>query len=221
MRVTGMHDGRTSPGIGHIIRAALRDMADDLFVTAVVNLLWLILTLLIVTAPPAIVALFYVGNRKAHGEVTEVSDFFFALRHYFWPAWRWGLVNVIILLFLWGDVVLTGYLSQSAFARFAQGFYLILLVIWLFLQLYALALMFEQEQPSLRLAWRNAAVMLGQNVGFSLALAAALVLVLLVSTLFFLVIMAAGGILVALIANHAVLNRLQIDFPGNSEFPGK
>ncbi len=208
MGVTGMHDGRTSPGIGSIIRAALRDMADDLFVTAVVNLLWLILTLLIVAAPPAIVALFYVGNRKAHGEVTEVSDFFFALRHYFWPAWRWGLVNVIILLFLWGDVVLTGYLSQSPFARFAQGFYLILLVIWLFLQLYALPLIFEQEQPSLRLAWRNAAVMLGQNVGFSLALAVALAAVLLVSTVFFLVIMAAGGILVALVANHAVLNRL-------------
>lgn len=208
MGVTGMHDGRTSPGIGSIIRAALRDIADDLFVTAVVNLLWLILTLLIVAAPPAIVALFYVGNRKAHGEVTEVSDFFFALRHYFWPAWRWGLVNVIILLFLWGDVVLTGYLSQSPFARFAQGFYLILLVIWLFLQLYALPLIFEQEQPSLRLAWRNAAVMLGQNVGFSLALAVALAAVLLVSTVFFLVIMAAGGILVALVANHAVLNRL-------------
>lgn len=203
-----MDNGRSPTHIGGIIRAALRDTADDLFVTAVVNLLWLILTLLIVTAPPAIVALFYVGNRKAHGEVTEVSDFFFALRHYFWPAWRWGLVNVIILLFLWGDVGLTGYLSQSPFARFAQGFYLIFLIIWLFLQLYALPLLFEQEQPSLRLAWRNAAVMLGQNVGFSLALAVALAAVLLVSTVFFLVIMAAGGILVALVANHAVLNRL-------------
>lgn len=208
MKIAMVDDGRTAPGVGSIVRVALRDVADDLFVTAVVNLIWLILTLLIITAPPAIVALFYVGNRKAHGEVTEVSDFFFALRHYFWPAWRWGLVNVIILLFLWGDVVLTGHLSQSPFARFAQGFYLILLVIWLFLQLYALPFLFEQEQPSLRLAWRNAAVMLGQNVGFSLALAAALVLVLLVSTLFFLVIMAAGGILVALIANHAVLDRL-------------
>lgn len=208
MKIAMVDNGRSPTHIWGMMRAALRDAADDLFVTAVVNLLWLILTLLIVTAPPATVALFYVGNRKAHGEVTEVSDFFFALRHYFGPAWRWGLVNVVILLFLWGDVVLTGYLSQSAFARFAQGFYLILLVIWLFLQLYTLPFLFEQEQPTLRLAWRNAAVMLGQNIGFSLALAVALVAVLLVSTLFFLVIMAAGGILVALIANHAVLNRL-------------
>lgn len=208
MRTTVMEDGRTSPGVGAIIRTTLRDAADDLFVTAVVNLLWLILTVLIVTAPPAAVALFYVGNRKAHGEVTEISDFFFALRRYFGLAWRWGLVTAAVALFLWGDMVLTGRFSQSPLARFAQGFYLTVLVIWLFLQLYALPFLFEQERPSLRLAWRNAAVMLGHNIGFSLALLAAIVLVLLVSTLFFLVIMAAGGILVALIANHAVLNRL-------------
>lgn len=195
-------------GIGSIIRAALRDVADDLFTTAVTHLLWLILTLAIITAPPAAVALFYVANRKAHGEVTDVGDFFFAFRRYFWPAWRWGLANALLVFFLVGDLVLTGRLSQSPTARLVQGLYLVLLLVWLLLQLYALPLLFEQAEPSLRQAWRNAAVMLGKNVGFSLALAVALAVVLLLSILFFLVIMAAGGLIVALIANHAVLNRL-------------
>lgn len=194
-----------------IIRAALRDTADDLFTTAVTHLLWLVLTLPTITAPPAAVALFYVANRKAHGEVTDVGDFFLALRRYFWPAWRWGLANTLIIFFLVGDLVLTGRLSQSPIARLIQGFYLVALIVWLFLQLYALPLLFEQAEPSLRQTWRNAAVMLGKNIGFSLALAAALAIVLLLSTLFFLVVVAAGGLLVALITNHAVLNRLEVE----------
>jgi hypothetical protein len=198
-------------GIVLIVRAALRDAVDDLFTTAVTHLIWLILTLPIITAPPAAVALFYVANRKARGEVTDVGDFFFAFRRYFWPAWRWGAANGLIIFFLVGDLVLTGRLSQSPIARLIQGLYLVLLLVWLFLQLYALPILFEQSEPSLRQAWRNAAVMLGKNVGFSLALAAALAIVLLLSTLFFLVIMAAGGLLVALIANHAVLNRLAVE----------
>jgi hypothetical protein len=197
-------------GIVLIIRAALRDAVDDLFTTAVTHLIWLILTLSVITAPPAAVALFYVANRKAHGEVTDVGDFFSALRRCFWLAWRWGLANALIIFFLWGDFILTGRLSQSPTAQLIQGFYLVLLAIWLFLQLYALPFLFEQADPSLRQAWRNAAVMLGRNLGFSLALAAALALVLVVSALFFLIIMAAGALLVALIANHAVLNRLAV-----------
>lgn len=203
--------GEQRSGIGHIIRASLQDAADDLFTTAVTHLLWLILTLSVITAPAAAVALFYLANRKAHGEVTDVGDFFLALRHYFWTAWRWGLANVLVVFFLVGDLVLTGRLSQSPIARLIQGFYLVLLLVWFFLQLYTLPLLFEQAEPSLRQAWRNAAVMLGKNIGFSLALAAALAIVLLLSTLFFLVVVAAGGLLVALIANHAVLNRLEVE----------
>lgn len=198
-------------GIPTIIRAALNDTADDLFTTAVVHLLWLILTLLVVTAPPATLALFYFSNRKAHGEVTDVGDFFYAFRRYFRTAWRWGLVNGFVVFFLGGDLILTGRLSQSSIAQLIQGFYLALLVVWLFLQLYALPMLFEQTEPSLRQAWRNAAIMLGKNIGFSAALAVALLIVLLVSTFFFLIIMAAGGLLVALIANHAVLNRLSAE----------
>lgn len=208
-------NGRSPGGVGQIVRASLADAADDLFTTAVVHLSWLILTLLLVAAPPATVALFHFAHRKAQGEVTDAGDFFLALRRYFWPAWRWGLASGLVVLFLWGDLVLTGWLSQSPIARWLQGFYLVLLIIWAFLQLYALPFLFEQAEPSLRQAWRNAAMMLGRNVGFSLALAAALVIVLLLSTVFFLVIMAAGGLLVALVANHAVLNRLALEKAAN------
>lgn len=191
-----------------VVRAAWRQTGEDIFTTLVVNLLWLVLCALVVTAPAATVALFYVTNRLAHEEPTDVGDFFLALRRYFGVGMRWGLINLMVLFFLGGDVVLTRRLVQGDWQPWVQGFYAAALLVWLLVQLYALPFLFEQEHPSVRLALRNGMVMLGRNIGFSLALMLLLGVVLVGTTLFFLIIAAAGGILIALIANHAVLNRL-------------
>jgi len=191
-----------------VIRAALRDTWSDLLTTAVCSLLWIVANLLLVTGPPATVALFYVTNRMAHGEFADPRDFLRALRRYFGIGWRWGLVNGVVLLLLVGDVIITGRLSQSDVARLAQGFFLAGLAIWLLLQLYVLPFLLEQETPSVRLALRNGVAMLGGNILFSVTLGVLLVLALLAGTIFFCVAFAAGGVFVALVGNHAVLNRL-------------
>jgi len=191
-----------------VLHAALRDTWDDLFTTAVCNLLWLFFNLVLVTGPPATVALFYYANRLAHGEPTGVGDFLRAVRRYFGVGWRWGLVNGVLLFLLVGDVILTGQLSQSAGARLAQGFFLAGLLAWLLLQLYTLPFLFEQETPSVRLALRNGAAMLGNNLLFSVALGVWLGGILLLGTLLFMLSLAAGSVFLALVGNHAVLNRL-------------
>ncbi len=190
-----------------VLRAALRDTWDDLWSTAVCNLLWLLLNLLFF-GPPATAALFFYANRLAHGESTGVRGFLRAVRRYFGVGWRWGLVNGVILFLLVGDVILTGRLSQSAGARLAQGFFLAALFAWLLLQLYVLPFLFEQETPSVRLALRNGAAMLGGNIFFSVALGVLLSGILLVGTFLFMLSLAAGGVFVALVGNHAVINRL-------------
>lgn len=191
-----------------VVRAALRDTWNDLLTTALCSLLWLLFSLLVVTAPPATLALFYVGNRIAHGEPTDPGDFLRGLGRYFGLGWRWGLLHGCVLFFLAGDVILTGQLSQSSVARLAQGFYLAALGVWLLLQLYVLPFLFEQKSPSVRLALRNGAAMLGGNLLFSVTLALLVAGVLLAGTLLFLISFAAGGVFVALVGNHAVLNRL-------------
>jgi len=195
-------------GAWHIIRVALRDTWNDLLTTALVNLLWLVLTLLVVTAPPATLALFYTANRIAHGEPTDTGDFLRAVPRFFAVGWRWGLLNAAVIFLLVGDVFLTGRLSQSSVARFAQGLYLAALGVWLLLQLYLLPFLFEQEIPRLRLALRNAAVLLGANIPFSLAFALLLLAALLAGATLFLVTLAAGSVFLSLAANHAVLDRL-------------
>jgi positive regulator of sigma E activity len=129
------------------------------------------------------------------------------LRH-FGLGWRWGLVQAIPLFLLVGDVALTGRLGQGPGVRLVQGLYLAGLAVWLLLQLYVLAFLFEQETPSVRLALRNGSLMLGSNLLYSAALGTLLLLVLTAGALFFFVILAAGGIFLALAGNHAVLNRL-------------
>lgn len=191
-----------------VIRAALRQTWADIFTTLVVNFLWFFFNLLIITGPPATLALFYVANRIAHDEPTDPGDFIAALRRYFGVGWRWGALNLFILFFLVGDYILTGRLLQGDTARIVQGFYLLLLVIWSFLQLYLLPLMLEQERPELIQALRNAAVMFGRNLSFSLTLAGLVAAVLFTGVAFFLVTAAAGSIFLALVGNHAVLSRL-------------
>jgi uncharacterized membrane protein YesL len=192
-----------------VVRAALRDTWSDLFNTAVINLLWLILTLLVVTAPPATLALFSTANRIAREEPTDPRDFLRAFRRYLVIGWRWGLLQVVVLGVLIGDILLSGRLGgETAFGQLAQGLYLAALACWLLLQLYALPFLFEQDEPALRTALRNAAVMMGANVGFSAALGLLLLVLLCIGAILFFLSLAGGAVFLALLGNHAVLDRL-------------
>jgi hypothetical protein len=191
-----------------VLRASFRDMWDDVWSVAVCNLLWFLSQMLVLPGPPATLALFHYGNQVARGEVAGTGDFLRGMRRFWGIGWRWGIVNYLVIGLLIGDYLLTGRLSQSAAAQFAQGFYLAVLGIWILLQLYTLPFLFEMDEPNVLAALRNGALMLGRNPGFSLALAALLLCILAIGTLLFMLSAAAGGIFLAFAGNHAVRNRL-------------
>ena len=191
-----------------VVKTSLSDLWEDVWSMAVCNLIWLVAVVLVLPGPPATLALFDYANRRAHGEPAGVRVFLSDLPRYAWAGWRWGLFTAALVGLLLGDFKLTGQLGGGEFIRFAQGFYLASLLIGLFLQLYALPFLIEQEQPSLRLALRNAAVLLGRNLGFSICLGALLAALLAAGTALFLLSLAMGGVWLALVGNYAVLNRL-------------
>ena len=193
-----------------VLRASFRDLWGDLWTVAVCNLLWLISNVLIIPGPPATLALFYYTNRLAHGEVVDVSDYLYAFRRNWRTAWTWGAANLLMIAILAGDLTLTGKVGQGQGIRFVQGFYLAALGAWFIVQMFALPFLYEQEQPSLRQAMRNGAVLIGRNLGFSMGLGLLIILILLAGTGLFLLSMAAGGVFVGLVGNHAVLNRLEM-----------
>jgi hypothetical protein len=175
----------------------------------IVHLLFLLGVILILPGPPVMLALFFYGNRIAHGERATERDFLEAIRRYWKPAWRWGLINLLVIGLLSGDYYLIGKMAVSSnVLSFVQGLYATLLGGWLLLQLFALPFLFEQTQPSVRQALRNATVFVGRNVVLVVVLALLLALSLTAGTLAFMMTFVFGGAFLAFAGNHAVLEHL-------------
>ncbi|HLO13414.1 MAG TPA: hypothetical protein VK206_01200 [Anaerolineales bacterium] len=192
-----------------ILGLSFRDTWQELWTILIVHLLFLLGNILIIFGPPATLALFFYGNRIAHGEMANERDFLKAMREYWMPAWRLGLINLLAIGLLVGDYYLTGkIISDPKLASFLQGLYSALLVGWLLLQLFAFPFLFEQKQPLVLQALRNAAIFIGKNFVFVLALASLLLLSLAAGTLAFMLTFVFGGAFVAFASNHAVLEHL-------------
>ncbi|MCD6554890.1 MAG: YesL family protein [Anaerolineae bacterium] len=191
-----------------VFRKTLSDVWNRLYLLAMVNILWVALNLLLVSGPPATAGLFVLTYRLARDQDAGLHDFFEGFRRYFWRSWLWAIVAGAGFFILGGDVVLVGSLSSADYVVFIQGFFLALLFLWAFLLLYAFPLLLEQKRPSLRLALRNAFVMFAGNRSFSVTLFGLALLVALLSSLLFAPWGVITVVFLALLGNHAVLNRL-------------
>ncbi len=188
---------------------AFRDVWQELWTILIVHLLFLLGNILIIAGPPVTFALFFYGNRIAHGETANERDFLNAIRDYWKPAWRWGFMNLSVVGLLIGDYYLTGKLINNPnTAHLIQGLYITLLSGWVLLQIFSLPFLFEQKQPSVIQALRNSAVFIQRNLIFVLTLMLLLVLSLMVGTLAFMLTFVFGGAFVAFASNHAVLEDL-------------
>ena len=192
-----------------ILGLSFRDVWQELWTILIVHILFLLGMILIIPAPPTMLALFSYGNRIAHGETANERDFLEAIRKYWKPAWRWGLINLLMIGVLTGDYYLIGNMTgNSNQAYLIQGFYITLLAGWFLLQLFALPFLFEQKQPSVLQALRNAAVFIRRNLILAFALTLLLILSLTAGTLAFMLTFVFGGALIAFASNHAVLEHL-------------
>lgn len=189
---------------------AFQDVWRQLWTILIVHLIFLFGNILIVAGPPVTVAMFFYGNRIAHGEMADERDFLHAIRSYWGPAWRWGFLNLAVIGLLAGDYFLTGkYVNNASAAYWFQGLYLVLLLFWLMIQIFALPFLFEQEQPSVLQALRNSLVFIRRNLIFVVVLGILLGLSLTLGILAFMLTFVVGGALIAIAGNHAVLAQLE------------
>ncbi len=192
-----------------ILGLAVRDTWQELWTILIVNLLFIFANLLVITGPPATLALFFYANRIAHEERATERDFLQAMRTYWKPAWRWGFTNLLVIGLLTGDYYLVETLTENArVASFVQGLYITLIAGWLLLQLFTLPFLFEQKQPLVFQALRNAAIFLKRNLIFVFVFVLLLLLSLVAGVLAFMLTFAFGGAFVAFASNRAVLKDL-------------
>ncbi len=166
---------------GQIIWKALLDAYDSALELIVVNVLWVLFTLPVVTAPGAAVGLNYYAHRMVYGERVTWRTFFEGFRQYWWPGFRWAALNAVVIVAIIGSYVFYGRMQQ-AWADFLQASLPMLLVTWLLLQVFVLPLLFELERPRVREALRLSALIYLRTPGCSLLLAVLLAVLTLLST---------------------------------------
>jgi len=193
---------------------ALKDLWDELFLLALMNIVTALLAIPVITLPPALAGLWNAANRVAQGKATGWSDYFEGFRRYFWKAWGLALLNILAVV-----VVITNlrfYTPGSApfeihpmLSLWMRAFWMAVALLWLALQMYPLALLLEQEDQRLRVALRNTAVIFITNPGFTLVLAVLLLIVAVISTLLSPLWFFLTPALFAVICNKAVQHLLK------------
>jgi uncharacterized membrane protein YesL len=185
---------------------ALRDAWDALVQLALLNLVWFGLSLTVVLMPPATVAMFEATNELARGRSPSLADFVAAVPRHFLPAWGWAILNVAVGIVL--GVNLSFYSSPEPLHLALRGLFLLATLLWVVSQLLVWPYRFEQADPSLRLALRNALLTTLAAPVFSIIIGAVVALVVALSVIVLAPIPFFTAAFLGLLGNHVVLDRL-------------
>jgi hypothetical protein len=152
-----------------VLGRALRLWWGEFFLLTLFNLAWLALQLPIVTGPPATAAMYVVARRVAAGEVVGPRDGWLALRQMAWPAWRWGLANVVVIGAILGNFwAYQDFLGWGWTAlRLAWG---AIAVLWLAANLFYWPFWLAQSDRRMVIALRNSLLLYLKAPGLGMTL---------------------------------------------------
>lgn len=187
----------------------LRSLEHQGYVYIWANLLWILLSLPIITAPAAWAGLIRLSYHTQRSPTAAQFD-------EFWQGFRENLKRGALLALVNVAVIGVNVVNLLAY-RDANGLaadtsrtvWTLVLLLWVTLQLYAWPLFYAMEQPSLRGAFRNAAVMITLNPLFTLAILLLMAVLIALSTLFPAAWLLLTGAALASIASAAVQNRIR------------
>lgn len=185
---------------------ALRDAWDAFVQLALLNLVWFGLSLTVILLPPATVAMFQATHDLARGRAPSVGDFVRDVPRHFLPAWGWALLNVVVGVVL--GVNLAFYSNPEPVHLALRGLFLLATLLWVVSQLLVWPYRFEQADPSLRLALRNALLTTLAAPLFTVILGAVVALVVALSVALIAPLPFFSAAFLCLLGNHAVLDRL-------------
>ena len=171
------------------------------------NVLWLLLSLPIVTSTAAWMALVRLGYTIPRQPGVTMDEFWQTFRQLWLKGIPLALFNVVFV-FVNVSNLLAYWNDPSLLAVMLRVSWVIVMLLWFALQLYAYPLYFALDNPAFIPAFRNAAVMLLQNPGFTLVIVITAVLVALLGTILPPVLVLLAGGAIAVLANAAVQDRL-------------
>lgn len=134
------------------------------------NVLWLFSSLLIITAPPAIAALYAITRSLGYRRSVGWRDFLGAQKTYFFAGWRWALLNAAAGGIIFANLTFYSYMDDTL-GLLLIGLWIGLACVWIVVQMYCFPVLLEQEEPRLRTAVRNAFVLCLRHPFFTLTYA--------------------------------------------------
>jgi uncharacterized membrane protein YesL len=140
--------------VSKTLKEALLDAWDALIPLVGINLVWFILTILVVTAFPAFGGLYYATNRIAHGEMADMRIFFDGFKTHFWTSMKWGFLNLVVYFMLTMNIWFYGQFEGFGYV-ILQSLFFSAILIYTCMQLYTFPFLLEQDEPSLKIAIRN------------------------------------------------------------------
>jgi uncharacterized membrane protein YesL len=172
------------------------------------NILWVLLSLPVITAPAAWAALVKMSFLTQTTPSGSLGDMWEAFRTYLRQGLIMGVVNILLVGITVYNLI-TYWNDNSTVFVVLRGLWFLILALWLMVQFYMWPLYFAMKQPTLAGALRNAVVMVLLNPGFTLSLWLVVILIVLVSTVFFVPLILLTGGALACMATAAVLDRLE------------
>jgi uncharacterized membrane protein YesL len=142
------------PASLRVIGRSIVDWWDGWLDMVVTLLIWLFAQMSIILGPPATFGLYYVVHNMVNGESLGVRGLISGGRQYFLKSWVWGVINIFAAVTIGVNYVFYGSIEAN-WGIFVQMFIILIGVLWVSTQFYALPFFFEQEQKKLRIALRN------------------------------------------------------------------
>lgn len=127
-----------------VLAHSLNDLFRAIGPLIAANLLWLALSLPVVTAPAALAGLYYFAGLVVRGQDPTISSFFAGFRQYFVRSWALAALNLGLLAALLVNFFF--YLGQAnEWMRIIAIPIFYLLLLWLCVQTYLFPLMLQPE----------------------------------------------------------------------------
>lgn len=111
----------------------------------VLNILWFLLQIPIITGPPATAAFFAIGRRLVDEEMWEFPELWQAFRTHFWQGWLWALPNLLLYIVI--GVNFLAYQNDGVAWIALRFFWIFMLVGWLTMNLFYWPFWFKADTP--------------------------------------------------------------------------
>ncbi|CAG0932612.1 hypothetical protein TFLX_02678 [Thermoflexales bacterium] len=154
----------------------------ELIVWTIFNVVWFALQIPIVTGPPATAAMFVIARRVAAGEYVDFRDGVRALREMFIPAWQWGMITLILIVVIGGN--LWFYQTTTGLQwDLLRIVWIAIGLVWFTASLFFWPFWLAQADRRVSVTLRNVALFIAQRPGLALILALSSLVVAAASTL--------------------------------------